>query len=243
MKASTSSRVEYKESYINKTSLHLFNYFHMYSLCSLFILNKCNVIAALAFQEKACHKRWWRTSTRYGIIIDFHHRQSIGAVAGFPLLPAHAQEPQKRTPALYGHGCPRSGRTRPSRPRHDRLMWPLRGRWTSRTAGSSILRACGQRLAGSPYVGGTSASAVRRLCAACVPPLPSFATRTPSSVRRQSTGHHEATTTSNKQAGSTVAGRPYHRPSKIGRERARTRRHDDPSETSGQDREVVNRVR
>jgi hypothetical protein len=58
------------------------------------------------------------------------------AVAGFPLLPAHAQEPQKRTPVLYGHGCPRSGAFARPGPRHRRLMWPWRGRADERDAGS-----------------------------------------------------------------------------------------------------------
>jgi hypothetical protein len=80
----------------------------------------------------ACHKPPWRV---VHWMMIFTISAIYRTIAGFLLLPAHAQEPQKRTPALYGYGCPRSGRTRPSRPRHRPLMWPLRGRATSGTVG------------------------------------------------------------------------------------------------------------
>jgi hypothetical protein len=91
------------------------------------------------------------------------------------------------------------------------------------------------RPAGSPYVGCLLASVARRLGAACVPPLPSFLTRTPDRVRRRVMGQHKATA-SNTRAGSTVVGQTYRIRSKTGQSRARSRRHDDPGETDGQDR-------
>jgi hypothetical protein len=145
-------------------------------------------------------------------------------------------------PCIIWSCLPKIRRVRPSRPAPSsadrcghRAGVPTSGTLDRKPCEPVDCQRAAERLAGSPYVGGTSASVARRLCAACVPPLPSFLTRTPSSVRRQSTGQYEATT-SNEHVGSTVAGRLYHEVSKVGRECARTRSHDDPSETGGQDR-------
>jgi hypothetical protein len=60
------------------------------------------------------------------LIFTIGHRGSgiLRAIAGFPLLPAQAQEPQKRTPVFYAHGCPRSGAFARPGPRHRRLLRP-----------------------------------------------------------------------------------------------------------------------
>jgi hypothetical protein len=134
---------------------------------------------------------------------------SSAMFACFPLLPAHAHEPQKHTTMSYRHDCPRSGRPRPPRPPHPRVVWLLRGRCDEReTAGRQSFELSGplMRPAGSAYVGCLLASVARRLGAACVPPLPSFLTRTPDRLRRRVMGQHKATT-SNTRAGST-GGRP-----------------------------------
>jgi hypothetical protein len=96
-------------------------------------------------------------------------------IAAFLLLPAHAQEPQKRTLALYRYGCPRSGRTRPSWPRHRPLMWPLRGPATSETAGRWIVNPASLWTASGPQSGSLAVHKleVRRqaLRAGSVPPV------------------------------------------------------------------------
>jgi hypothetical protein len=116
---------------------------------------------------------------------------------------------------------------------HERDRWIVNSAslWTASGPQSGRLRP-----AGSPYVEGLFASVARRLCAVCVPPLPSFLTRTPERVRRRVMGQHKATT-SNTRAGSTVVGQAHCIRSKTGQSRARSRRHDDPGETDGQDRE------
>jgi hypothetical protein len=53
-------------------------------------------------------------------------------------------------------------------------------------------------------------------------------------VRRRVMGQHKAHT-SNTRAGSTMVGQAYRIRSKTGQSRARSRRHDDPGETDGQD--------
>jgi hypothetical protein len=157
--------------------------------------------------------------------VDFHHRGSFGPSLA-PRCCLHTRKSRRSAPLyLVWSWLPKIRRVRPSWPapsladvaiaracdERDRWIVNPANLWTSGSLTVHLLEVCSQALRAS------SASA---LCAACVPPLPSFLTRTLNRVRRQSTGQHEATT-SNTPAGSTVVVQAYHAPSKTCQERAR----------------------
>jgi hypothetical protein len=122
----------------------------------------------------ACHKSQAMVAHRIMIF-------TIGDLSALCWLPAgactRARAAKTRPWTVWSCGCPRSGRARPSRPRHPRsfLGWV--------TGGVGLARACDERErwivnpaslwtamrpAGSPYVGCLLASVARRLGAACV---------------------------------------------------------------------------